>query len=193
MKRITDILRALAFIALLVTGIGFGAYSGQVASYDKPVSGSNVDAIVILTGDAGRLAAGGDLLRHGQANHLLISGVHPSVTTSDIRSYTGLSATEFNCCVTLDREARDTAGNARETADWARSNGFNSMIVVTSDYHLPRSLIEMKKMMPQVELIPYPVETLPPWQNPDVVRLWVQEYAKYATVWVTKLFSGASE
>ena len=63
-----------------------------------------------------------------------------------------------------------------------QANGYESLIIVTSDYHLPRSLLEMKALMPGVELIPYPVRTSPPWRNPRAARLWLQEYAKFAAV-----------
>jgi uncharacterized SAM-binding protein YcdF (DUF218 family) len=193
MKRIINFLRVSAFVILTAGVVGFGAYSGQVAGYKTNAIPTDIDAIVILTGGAGRLSAGGELLRLGRASQLLISGVHASVTASDIRTHTGLSDSEFDCCVTLGRDAHDTVGNALETAVWAQANGYHTVIVVTSDYHLPRSLIEMEKVMPGVKFIPYPVETLPPWQNPDVVRLWVQEYAKYAAVWVSHQLSGNSD
>lgn len=177
-------LQATAFVLLAATLIGFGAWSGTVSGYDTPNSTARADAIVILTGDQGRLAAGGGLLDEGFAPNLLISGVHASVAPDELRPFTGLSQNQFDCCVALGREAADTVGNAQETAEWVRSNGYQSLIIVTSDYHLPRSLIEMSAAMPSVDLIPYPVRTEPPWKNPGVTRLWAQEYAKFATVWI---------
>jgi uncharacterized SAM-binding protein YcdF (DUF218 family) len=182
--------RTTAFLFVLGGLIGFGGYSGLVSSYETPDTGVSADAIVILTGDEGRLAAGGQLLSDGQAGHLLISGVHPSVTIEDIRRHTSIPDTLFDCCVLLGREATDTAGNALETANWAAINGHQSLIIVTSDYHLPRSLLEMQAIMPNLELIPYPVYTDPPWRNPGTARLWVQEYAKFTAVWMKNRLSG---
>lgn len=189
-ERSGGILRLVAFIVLVLALIGFGSWAGTVSGYDTPDSSQQADAIVILTGDEGRLSAGGQILQQGQAPRILISGVHPSVASGDLRPYTGLTTGQYDCCVELGREAADTVGNARETAEWVRTNGFTSLIIVTSDYHLPRSLIEMKAAMPHIDLIPYPVRTSPPWQDPAAARLWLQEYAKFATVWLGTRFAG---
>lgn len=192
MTQLSRFLRTLAFLTVAFSLAGFGFYAMMVSAYPEPAASVRADGIVVLTGDQGRLTAGVQLLQDGRAAHLLISGVHPSVTIADIRANTNLSGAEFDCCVQLGHEANDTVGNARETAQWVRSNGFQTLIIVTSDYHLPRSLIEMEMAMPGVDFIPFPVRTVPPWSNPRAARLWVQEYAKYTTVWLGQvLFSPA--
>ena len=178
------ILQAVAFIAVVGGLIGFASFAGRVSNLDQPHGDLSADAIIVLTGDSGRLRAGGELLRSGNASRLFISGVHNSVSEGDILDQAALDQATLDCCVTLDRQAHDTVGNARETARWARSNSYNRLIIVTSDYHLPRSLLEMKRAMPNVELIAYPVHTSPPWETPATARLWIQEYAKFATVWM---------
>lgn len=184
MNRFLGALRAFSFVFVLGGLIGFGAFSGLVSGYDTPDANLQADAIVVLTGDTGRLATGGELFRAGASPQLLISGVHASVTAQDIQNHTGLSDVQFNCCVELGREAADTAGNALETADWVGSNGYQRLIIVTSDYHLPRSMLEMDALMPDVEFIAVPVRTRPPWHDLGTARLWLQEYAKFAAVWV---------
>lgn len=183
-------LQAIAFIAVAAMLIGFASFSGRVSSWDVPDHAVRADAIIVLTGDDGRLAAGGDLLRAGQARAMLITGVHASVSASDIRNQTRLDQAQIDCCVTLDRRASDTVGNADETARWARSEGYQSLIIVTSDYHMPRSLLEMERALPEAEFIAYPVRTTPPWAEPTHLRLWALEYAKYTMVWLTLSFSG---
>ncbi|WP_339743474.1 YdcF family protein [uncultured Maricaulis sp.] len=193
MKQGGSLLRALAFAIVAVSLIGFGVYAGTVSGYAPPDATLQADGIVVLTGDQGRLTAGVQLLQDGRSAHLLVSGVHPSVTTEELRAQTDLTDAQFSCCVELGREATDTVGNARETAQWVRANGYQRLIIVTSDYHLPRSLIEMDKAMPDVEFIPYPVRTEPPWRNPRAARLWMQEYAKYSTVWIGRTLFPASD
>lgn len=178
------LLQALAFLAVVSALIGFGSFAGRVSGMNAPESQLSADAIIVLTGDAGRLQAGARLLRSDAAPRMLISGVHSTVSDSDILTQSNLDQAQLDCCVTLDRQAHDTVGNARETARWANSNSYNRLIIVTSDYHLPRSLLEMKRAMPNTELIAYPVRTSPPWETPSTARLWIQEYAKYATVWM---------
>lgn len=184
MKQGGSIMRALAFSVVAAGLVGFGFYAGTVSSYAPPDATVQADGIVVLTGDQGRLTAGVQLLQDGRSTHLLVSGVHASVTTEELRAQTNLTDVQFSCCVELGREATDTVGNARETAQWVRANGYQRLIIVTSDYHLPRSLIEMDMAMPDVEFIPYPVRTEPPWRNVRAARLWLQEYAKFSAVWV---------
>ena len=63
----------------------------------------------------------------------------------------------FECCVDIGYEAQDTPGNADETMHWAADQGFSKLIIVTSSYHMPRSLTELGRVMPDVRLVPYPV------------------------------------
>lgn len=184
MNRVWPALRVLAFLVVAGVLVGFLVFAVRIATYDTPDGDRRADAIVVLTGDVGRTAAALDLLRSGQAPRLLISGVDPSATSADIQRHSGVSDAELECCVILGRDATDTIGNAREAGALVRENGYRSLIVVTSDYHLPRSLLEMHALMPGVELIPYPVRTTPPWRDLGATRLWLQEYAKLTAVWL---------
>ena len=177
-------LRTLAFLLVAGLAIGFLVFAGRIATYATPDTGRQADAIVVLTGDAGRTTAGIDLLREGRAPQLLISGVDAAATPADIQRHSGLSDDELDGCVILGRDATDTIGNAREAGALVRENGYRSLIIVTSDYHLPRSLLEMRALMPGVELIAYPVRTTPPWRDFGASRLWLQEYAKFTAVWL---------
>ena len=90
---------------------------------------------------------------------MLISGVNREVRRQELRALTPGSNRLFNCCVDLGFEAEDTIGNAHEIAAWAEAKGYDSLIVVTSDYHMPRALTEIRAAAPGVELTPYAVET----------------------------------
>ncbi len=68
----------------------------------------------------------------------------------------------FDCCVDLGFTAADTLGNARETAEWARSLGYHSLILVTADYHMPRACWSCAPPCPRPRITPYPVAT-PTW------------------------------
>ena len=79
--------------------------------------------------------------------------------------------------------AETTRGNADETAAWAYEQGYKSLIIVTSDYHMPRSLIVLETAMPDIELIAWPVRTVNDpasiWTDPDSFRGVVLEWAKW--------------
>ena len=97
------------------------------------------------------------LLDEGQGRKLLISGVNPSTTMNDIRRITAINANLYDCCITLDRKAMDTIGNAKESIEWIKANGFEKIILVTNNYHMPRSLIEMRRLAPDLDIQPYAV------------------------------------
>jgi uncharacterized SAM-binding protein YcdF (DUF218 family) len=142
------------------------------------------DAIVALTGGAERLADAVALLDRGSAGRLLISGVNPGISEDELVRKVPRYARFAECCVDLDRRAANTLGNALETRRWVRDNGFRSVIVVTSGYHMPRALMELGRELPDVTLIPYPVVTARLregawWRDPDAARVMVSEYLKF--------------
>jgi uncharacterized SAM-binding protein YcdF (DUF218 family) len=95
------------------------------------------------------------------------------------------SARLIECCVDLGYEARNTIGNALETRRGLAAHGQRGpVIVVTSNYHMPRALAELAHELPGTELVPFPVvsDRLRAgawWNDIGVARLWVGEYVKY--------------
>jgi uncharacterized SAM-binding protein YcdF (DUF218 family) len=134
-----------------------------------------------------RINAAIRLLELGKGKRLLISGVNREVRPAELRDVSRGAGRAYDCCVDLGFVARDTQGNARETADWAAAHGFRSLIVVTSDYHIPRSVLELHATMPGVTLHPYPVvtETLKArgwWRRGGDARRLIYEYSKYLVI-----------
>ena len=148
-------------LGLSVWSIGLVQFVMSVSTVQLNLK-EKADAIIVLTGGAKRLVAGMDLLLEGQANSLLVSGVNDKVTRSDIGGLfikwgksEGLKF--LNCCISLGYSAEDTRGNAKESWNWIRDRGFNSIFLVTSNYHMQRSYLEFKLLMPQIRVIKYPV------------------------------------
>ncbi len=142
------------------------------------------EGVVALTGGKDRIGKAFRLLVTGQAKRLLITGVNPSTKARELQRLVPRGAEFFPCCVDLGRAALDTRGNATETSEWVARHGFSSLIVVTSSYHMPRTLIEYARAMPQVQLIPHAV--LSPnfqidhwWSHKGTRRLLFSEYVKY--------------
>lgn len=159
------------------------------------LASAHADGIVVLTGGSARIATAIKLLEQGSARRLLISGVHPSSSLAAIRSAVKGKRETFDCCVDIDRAAMDTYGNAEEARKWADRYGFRSLIVVTSDYHMPRSLVEMRRTMPEIEFFPHPVNYGPlqadSWfSNPGTLKIVASEYLKYLAALVRKEVSG---
>ena len=133
------IARLLAAVAVLYLA-GFGVY---LLTMPAPLDGPRTDAIVVLTGSAGRIDRGLRLLQAHAAQRMLISGVAPEVRASELAHEYKVSAALFRCCIDLGHEAVDTRSNAEETADWLRSHDYKTVRLVTSDWHLARAKLEL--------------------------------------------------
>lgn len=143
---------AVYCISLLSVGLyQFAAHASKEANLHAL---PKADAIVVLTGEESRIHSAVELLKANNGKRLLISGVSNTVSDSTIlRTYAPKTANAF-CCIDLDRLALDTKGNAEHTANWANQHGYKKIIIVTSSYHMPRSLDHLQRTMPGVELIP---------------------------------------
>jgi len=180
-------MKFLTFIAILVLiwTIGLFAFADRVRGFTPAPEPARADAIVALTGpSAERVNAAIRLLEQDKGQRVLISGVNREVRRQELRALTPGSNRLFNCCVDLGFEAEDTVGNAQEIAAWADAKGYDSLIVVTSDYHMPRALTEIRAAAPGVELTPYAVETPSLdnsrwWRAAVTARRMTLEYMKY--------------
>lgn len=142
------------------------------------------DAIVVLTGGSDRLTTGLRLLAEDRAERLFVSGVHPGVNVGKLIRLAGRPASDLDSRVEAGHDAIDTSGNAAETAVWMRQRGFRSLRLVTSSYHMPRSMFEFSVALPEVEVIPHPVlsdrvQQRVWWLQPGMAALIVGEYNKY--------------
>jgi uncharacterized SAM-binding protein YcdF (DUF218 family) len=176
------ILGAGATLSLLV--LGFVLFASVVTRSPAPQQEMHADGIVVLTGEGSRIAEGARLLQEGHAERMLISGVFRRTGKKALIEISGLGEETFDCCVDIGYAALDTAGNAHETRDWAMARGYDSLIVVTASYHMPRSLAELSLALPQAKLIPHPVvpNNFPPnrwWLNSTVTRMLISEYFKF--------------
>nr|WP_321524417.1 YdcF family protein [uncultured Cohaesibacter sp.] len=142
------VLATLLVLCVLTAGWAFFVGYSLTAHETTP---RNADAIVVVTGGAGRLERAIQLLKEGKGHKLLISGVHYRNTDRTMFARFDLPDDVINCCVDLDREALNTVANATQTALWAKENAFKSLIIVTSAYHMPRTLLEMRRAAPEVD------------------------------------------
>jgi uncharacterized SAM-binding protein YcdF (DUF218 family) len=171
---------AIAFVALAA---GFVGFLSQLHGTEAKPS-RTADGIVVLTGGSSRVSDAMELLADGYGRRLLISGVHPASGASDISRSLTDNQSLLSCCVDLDRSAVNTRSNAAETRRWVHERGFKSLIVVTSNYHMPRAIVELSHAMPDITLIPYAVvgdkwREEPWWSNGATMRLLLSEYVKY--------------
>jgi len=181
--RFTRQLAIAAIVLVALFGIGFLLFADSLPNAEEPLT-RKADGIVVLTGGASRIVDAVELLASGHGHRLLISGVHPSTTPSEILRVNPEFARLMDCCIDLGREATNTTGNAVEIGRWAHERGFRSLIVVTSGWHMPRALVEIERELPDVDLVPYPVvsermRAEPWWSDLQTIRLLLMEYVKY--------------
>jgi uncharacterized SAM-binding protein YcdF (DUF218 family) len=173
-------------VALIAFVGGFWNFAERVRA--EPTAPPRAEAIVALTGGSlERLSTGVRLLEEDKGQRLLISGVNRIVTDAELFEVLDIDPALAQCCIDLGRSAQDTLGNASETAAWAREHNYTRLILVTDDYHMPRSEAELSLAMPEVEIHPYPVRTR--WTDPALWRSDLGaasrlggEYVKYLVI-----------
>lgn len=172
------------------------------------------DVIVVLTGGEGRIKTGFSLLKQGASKKLFISGVRKGITEQDIFSKSFKSARpikELNALsdsLDLGHTAENTRGNAREVANWLRDQTIlnrrhsqppvTSIRLVTSTYHMPRSLLELHQILPTLKIIPHPIfsETFQKkewWRHKQALSLAFSEYTKYSLVFLRILYQNLKD
>lgn len=184
-SRVRRFIRIAGAIFILCLGVVFAAFlrfADSVVSLQPP-SAPKADAIVVLTGGYQRIGQAVNLLETGAGQRLLISGVHPGTSASRLSKLTKSSGALFACCVDIGYQALDTIGNAAETALWISDHGYRSVLVVTNNYHMPRSLLELRRADPRTDFIAYPVVNsdlkVKNWFiDPDALRTLLSEFIK---------------
>lgn len=173
---------ASASAALLLV-CGFALFVWRL-EWAPPPRVHDTDGAVVLTGGTDRISEAVNLVARGYAARLLITGVNETVRSTEIARLTPEFDEFFKCCIDLDYKALNTEGNAMATRQWARGRAMHSLIVVTSNYHMPRAMLEMRAALPDVTLIAYPVlpDAAKGWDwflEPQLVKVLVLEYLKY--------------
>lgn len=171
----------LAVAVFVLAALGFPVFVWSLArSSSEP---GDADAIIALTGGEGRLQAALDLLDQNKSQYLLISGVHAETSRTELFAAVGGAPRRADCCVYLGRSAENTIGNASESAYWIEAHHFKKVIIVTASYHMPRSLLELRAVLPDTEFVAYPV--FPDdihlndwWKEPTTTGVLASEYVK---------------
>lgn len=183
----------LGLVALLWF-LGLELFVSRIASYESEMAATDrtaasADAIVALTGGSERIETALTLLKSGAGRKLLISGVSQGTTLDHLIGKQDVPASLRQCCITIGHLAETTRGNAVETRDWMHHENLRSLILVTANYHMPRSLVLFRAAMPDTPITPHPVtpdgvKLYGWWYHVGTANLLVTEYMKYLAVFV---------
>ena len=164
-------IRRLLAILLVVWLAGFAWFA---IALPQPAGAQETDIVVVPTGSGGRIERGLEVVRKGEAEKLLVSGVDRSVKPEEFEAEFNVESELMECCVVLGFRALDTRGNAQETADWVDEEGYDSLRLVTADWHMRRTSEELRRVLDaRVEVLEDAVST-----EPSLRTLFV-EYHKY--------------
>ena len=174
----------LIAIGLFVSALQFFVLTLPKQTQKPPI----VDGIVVATGGQARLEEGLQLLVNKTAPLLLLTGVGEGITKQMIAQSLVLTGDQdkiLSCCVTLEFQALDTPGNAIAAKNWSQTNDIQTLLLVTSDYHMPRAALEFTTAMPDRQIIAHPIiapdlkdkSWYSDWQ---IARLYSREFLKYS-------------
>lgn len=188
--------RILFWFGLLAIawGAGFYFFVKQLPRPPQKPPVQNENVIVLTGGGGARIKAAMQVFAEGERNRMLISGVNPAVSRDSIASLWPGSPDKFDCCIDLGREARSTFGNALEARDWINLHEYESILLVTSEFHMPRAILELKMQSPNTIITAYPVRSAGFSENgfPKSAESWRQvagEYSKYLIARLRALFN----
>lgn len=175
---ITKLSLCIAIFCVISLSSGFVWYSYQIKNCANIKTPQKSDGIVVLTGGANRIQTAFSLMDKKLGERLLITGVNKRTSKKAIFNALNRDILTSNIKVDLDHLALDTIGNAKETAQWVEAHDYKKLIIVTSDFHLTRSLLEFKQAMPKIELIPYPAFMSTAKKSDQNLRSHLKEYSK---------------
>lgn len=181
----------ISFIALIMFFVWFGGFlvfnRAVFSDINKTLSNTTSTGIVALTGGRNRISTAVELLNKGYAERLLISGVQKGTSVEDIISREDITLTSTNP-IELGYMATDTVGNAKEVKDWINKNTIESILVVTSFYHVPRSRLELEKEIPDIKVnfVSVPSECVSSkwWSKLRSFSFIAKEYTKFLIVYI---------
>jgi uncharacterized SAM-binding protein YcdF (DUF218 family) len=164
-------IKRIIALLLLVWVLGFAWFA---LFLPQPAALEKTDGVVVLTGGAGRIDRGLEVLEKDSARRMLISGVDLDVKPGELAAQYKRPEKLFACCIDLGFRALDTRSNGLETARWVARNKIKSLRLVTHDWHMRRARLELNLALPDdVTVINDAVRT-----KPSLVVLFT-EYHKY--------------
>jgi uncharacterized SAM-binding protein YcdF (DUF218 family) len=126
-----------------------------IESWEKDSQG---DCALVLTGGAGRLKEGFDLLVRGQVQKLLVSGVNPQVNIRELFPQLLIFPQIQEKDIILEKRSETTFGNAQQSLPLVEALNCKTVLLVTSYLHMYRAKKTFRATFPrEIAIVPYAV------------------------------------
>jgi uncharacterized SAM-binding protein YcdF (DUF218 family) len=122
------------------------------AIFFSNVPNSICNNVVVLTGGKNRIDYALRSVGINKPKNMFISGVHEKTT---LKAILGNRKTNNKICFILGKSAKNTYENAIEIDDWVKKNKVEKILLITSDYHMRRSICELRHINRALRIIPY--------------------------------------
>ena len=158
---------------------GFIKFYNSIKNY-KASNKLSVEGIAVLTGGKGRIAKGIGLFKESPNSYLIISGVDKSIKSIEVVPEDILNSNK----VFIDRRSETTIDNAEEIIKWSNKNGITNIRIITSDYHMPRSMLILLRKSKSLNFYADPVvsdiHSRDKWLiNSKLLIFLIEEYLKF--------------
>jgi len=120
-----------------------------LSSRDPGLPTRSADAIFVFTGGEGRIQEGFRAWSGGAARELYILGAGRRVPVTRIVPEASRIPAEALSRVHVERWSENTLENAFSAKSAVGEGKYSSVILVTSDYHIPRAALAFRKVLPK--------------------------------------------
>lgn len=145
--------RMIWILAFLFMGLSYRVYLEYTKIRMEPLLSwtqtQTADCAVVLTGGAGRVREGFDLLSNGYVKKLIISGVYSNARLREIMPQWPFYGTLNENDVVLDRRSETTYGNAQQSLPLVEALRCRDVLLVTSKTHMYRAYQTFRSSFPE--------------------------------------------
>ena len=142
--------------------------------------------VVILTGGTNRIKEGFEVIykldKKSITNlNVLVSGTGKGFSKLSLQEKLnpGFDLRLIECCVELDSVSQNTYSNAIETSKWVSKNNIEEILLITSNYHIPRSILEFQNKMPNLKILYYPI--IP---KKHQINKWLKSFETFSLIFI---------
>lgn len=121
---------------------------GNLSAADTALPATaKTDAIMVFTGSADRIKKGYEFYSSGLAKKLMFTGYDYPKQIREAGVKKLLKKVDKDQ-VYIDLKAANTIENAENGAEWALKNHVKSILLVTTEGHMPRAYFELRRLLP---------------------------------------------